>query len=59
MKARKPADQKPNQSKPFLVVSEAKDTVCDFFKLLLEIDKRNNPSLYENQESRNRSHSSL
>lgn len=59
MKARKFTDQKSDESKPLLVVSEAKDTVCDFFKLLLEIDKRNNPTLYENQESRNRPHSSL
>ena len=59
MKARKLTSAKSNQEKSVLSAREAKDSVCAFFKLLLEIDKRNNPSLYENQKSRNRADSSL
>lgn len=32
---------------------EAKHNLTGFFKLLLEIDMRNNPSLYENNRSSN------
>jgi len=56
MKARKVTSTKSNEEKSILSIGEAKDNVCDFFRLLLEIDKRNNPGLYENQKSRNRSH---
>jgi hypothetical protein len=59
MKARKLTSAKSDENKPILNVGEAKDNVCAFFKLLLEIDKHNNPNLYENQKSRNRPHSSL
>lgn len=48
MKARKLTSAKSQENKPILNVSEAKDNVCAFFKLLLEIDKRNNPTFYEN-----------
>lgn len=59
MKARKHTSTKPDAGKSILIASKAEDNVCVFFKLLLEIDKRNNPDFYENQKSRNRSHSSL
>lgn len=53
MKAKKCTSSTQIKKKPALVASEVNDNVCAFFKLLLEIDKRNNPALYENQESRN------
>jgi hypothetical protein len=56
MKARKPTDSKFNENQPILATSKAKDNICAFFKLLLKIDKRNNPKIYENQESRNYPH---
>lgn len=59
MKAEKYTSTKSTVDKPILSVSKAEDNVCAFFKLLLEIDKRNNPDLYENQKNRNCSHSSI
>jgi hypothetical protein len=32
---------------------QSKHQVCDFFALLMKIDKRNNPKNYEHQKSRN------
>ncbi len=52
MKAKICPDTQSIEIKPILVASEAKNNVCAFFKLLLEIDKRNNLALYENQKSR-------
>lgn len=57
MKAKKPTNSKLNENQLILANSKAKDNVCAFFKLLLKIDKRNNPKFYENQESRNCPHS--
>ena len=41
-------NKKPNNSE-----LEAKFNLTAFFKLLLEIDMRNNPNLYENNRSSN------
>jgi hypothetical protein len=59
MKARECKDPTPREYQPILVAREARDNVCGLFKLLLEIDKRNNPAFYENQKSRNHPHTSL
>ncbi len=59
MKARKLSDSKSLEKRPVLIASLAKDNVCGFFKLLLDIDKRNHPKLYEDQKSRNSSHSAI